>query len=332
MNLIAKRRRLMPTLQLLSVVALAVLLGWLVVRGLDWGELGKQLYRFPLGLSALALGFFLAGIMLRAWRWHILFVNEQVSLLRLFLVQNAGIGLNNVSPIRVVSEPVQLMLLTRRDGITAGTALATLATEHLIDVLVVGSLLGLGVLLMPELQGFSIQLAGAVILAAISLLVFLIIVRGMEAIPGTGRVPFLRNAITSIKTLQSAPHRLFLSILGTIGHWVLLGLSGWVIAQGLDIDVGVAVVVVLFMGSIFMVSAVPSLPGGAITFEAAVVYTLSLFGVEGETALAFAILMHIIMFAPSTIIALFVLPREGIKVLGRRPHPAATNNEEPQNQ
>ena len=324
-----KLRLPLTALQMFGVAALGVLLGWLVVRGLDWEELGKNLYQFPLGLSLLALGAFLLGIVLRAWRWYILFVTERVSFLRLFLVQNAGIGLNNASPIRVLSEPVQLMLLTRRDGVNAGTALATLATEHLIDVLVVGSLLVLGVFFMPELQGFSIQLAGAVILATVSLLVFLVIVRGMEAIPGMGRVPFLRSAIVSIKTLQSAPHRLFLSFLGTLGHWSLLGLSGWIIARGLDIDVGIAVVVVLFMGSIFFVSAVPSLPGGAITFEAAVVYTLRLFDIEGETALAFALLMHIIMFAPSTIIAIVVLPREGIKVFGRRAHPVAVDGDRP---
>ena len=82
----------------------------------------------------------------------------------------------------------------------------------------------------------------------------------------------------------------------------------------MGIDVGVAVVVVLFMGSVFFVSAVPSLPGGAVTFEAAVVYTLSLFEVGNEQALAFALLMHLILFAPSTIIAFVALPREGIRV------------------
>ena len=322
----------MAALQLLGVATVAALLGWLVVRGLDWGELGKELYRFPLGLSALALGVFLLAIALRAWRWHVLFVDDHISLLRLFLVQNAGIGLNNVSPIRLLSEPVQLMLLTRRDGVSAATALATLATEHLIDVLVVASLLVVGVILMPELQGFSIQLAGAVILAVVSLLVFLVIARGMEAIPGAGRVPFLRSAVASIKTLQSAPFHLFLSFLGTLGHWVLLGLSGWIIARGLDIDVGVAVVAVLFMGSLFFVSVVPSLPGGVGTFEAAGVYTLILFGVEHEKAVAFAVLMHIIMFAPSIIIALIVLPREGIKVFGRRPHPVTVDGEGPPEQ
>ena len=45
-------------------------------------------------------------------------------------------------------------------------------------------------------------------------------------------------------------------------------------------------------------------------------------------ALAFALLMHIIMFAPSTLIAVLVLPREGIKVF-RRTEPISMEDGEP---
>ena len=317
MQWVQRQLRPWPFLRTLIGVMLAFLLGWLVARGINWPELGSLIYQFPAGKLLLALGVFLAGIVLRAWRFHVLFVSERIGFIRLFLIQNAGIGLNNVSPVRVLSEPVQLMLLTRRSNISGGIALATLATEHLMDIIVTASLLILGVVLMPELRGFSIQLTGAVILGIASLLVFFVIVRGIEALPGTNRVPILGTAIESVRTLRHSPIRLFLSFLGTLGHWVALGGSGWIIANGLEIDVGVAVVVVLFMGSVFFVSAVPSLPGGAITFEAAVVYSLSLFDVENEPALAFALLMHIIMFAPSTLIAILVLPREGIKVFRR---------------
>ena len=169
-----------------------------------------------------------------------------------------------------------------------------MATEHLIDILVTTLLLGLGVLFMPELQGYSIQLVGAALLAGASLLVFLVIVRGMEVVPFFGRVTVLGGAIQSIHRLLNHPFRLVLSFIGTIVHWGLVGISGWIIAQGLEINVGIAFVVVLFMGSVFFVSAIPSLPGGAITFEAAVVYTLSLFAVGNEEALAFALsLIHI---------------------------------------
>ncbi len=289
-----------------------------MVRGLDWSDFGQSLRDFPVHLFILALAAFLVAIVLRAWRWYVLFVQERIGFLQLFLIQNAGIGLNNLSPVRIVSEPLQLALVSRRGRISAATALATLAMEHLMDIFVTASLLGLSIVLLPELRGFSIQLAGAVILATVSLLVFLFIARGMEAIPGARKVAFLQRAVTAARTLGGSPVRLFLSLLGTLAHWLLLGLSGWIIAQGLDIEVGVAAVVVLFMGSVFFVSAVPSLPGGAITFEAAVVYTLGLFGIEGEPALVFALMMHVIMFVPSTLIAVIVLPGEGIKMFGRK--------------
>ena len=323
------QRQLRPwlLLRILIGVMLAILLGWLVGRGINWPELGSLIYQFPAGQMLLALGVFLLGIVLRAWRFHVLFVAERIGFIRLFLIQNAGHGLNNVSPVRVLSQPVQLVLLTRGSGISSGIALATLTTEHLMDITVTASLLILGVVLMPELRGFSIQLTGAVVLGIVSLLIFFVIVRGVEALPGTKRIPILGSALASVRTLRHSPFRLFLSFLGTLGHWSAVGASGWIIARGLEIDVGVAVVVVLFLGSVFFVSAVPSLPGGAITFEAAVVYGLSLFDVETEPALAFALLMHIILFAPSTIIALFVLPREGIKVFRRNQHISVEDGE-----
>ncbi len=312
-------------------VVLTILLVWLVVRGLDWGEFATEVAGFPASLFVLALAVFMVSIVFRAWRWYILIVHEKIGFVRLFLIQNAGIGLNNLSPLRVVSEPLQLALVTRRGGVSAATGLATLAMEHMLDVLATAALLGLSVLLMPELRQFSLQLVGAVVFAAASLIVFLVIARGMDAIPGTKRIPFLSRAVSAAATLANSPGRLILSFLATLGHWSLLGLSGWIIAKGIGIDVDVAVVVVLFMGSIFFVAAVPSLPGGAVTFEAAVVYTLGLFDIPRGQALAFALIMHVIMFVPSTLIASLVLPREGIRMFGRSGAavPASLENDSP---
>ena len=302
--------------QVIVGIVLTVLLGWLVVRGLDWGEFATEVASFPPSLFFVALSVFLVAIVLRAWRWHVLIVHEKIGFIRLFLIQNAGIGLNNLSPIRVVSEPLQLALVTRSGGLSAATGLATLAMEHLLDVFATATLLGLSVLLMPELQRYSIQMAGAVVFSAVSLIVFVVIARGMDVIPGTRRIPFLNRAVSAAGTLAGSPGRLLVSFLATLGHWSLLGLSGWIIAGGIGVDVDVAVVVVLFMGSVFFVAAVPSLPGGAVTFEAAVVYTLGLFDIPRGQALAFAVIMHVIMFVPSTLIAALVLPGEGVKMFG----------------
>ena len=57
---------------------------------------------------------FLAATALRAYRWQVLFIGDKVPFLRLVLVQNIGIGLNSVSPVRIVSEATQFLLLTVR--------------------------------------------------------------------------------------------------------------------------------------------------------------------------------------------------------------------------
>ncbi len=246
-------RKLWVILQIAAGAGLSILLGWLMVRGLHWAALADDIKAFPVPLFILALGVFLLGIGLRAWRWYILFVQERVSYVRLFLIQNAGIGLNSLSPIRVVSEPLQLALVSRREGVGTATALATLAMEHLMDVFATAALLGLSVILMPALRGFSIQLVAAVILGAVSLLVFFFIAQGMNAIPGVRRVAFLQRSVLAIRTLGGSPWRLALSFLGTLGHWGLIGLSGWIIAKGLNMEVNVGAVVVLFMGGIFFV-------------------------------------------------------------------------------
>ncbi|MBI4340353.1 MAG: flippase-like domain-containing protein [Chloroflexi bacterium] len=313
-----KRRKLWITVQIVGGILLSLLLGWLLVKGLAWGEFLLHIRGFPPSTFVAALAAFLLATLLRTWRWYVLIARERISFLRLFLIQNAGIGLNNLSPVRVVSVPLQLALVTRRGGLGAATGLATLAMGHMMDVFATAILLGVGVILMPELRGFSIQLVGAVVFSLASLVIFLFIAKGMSTFPGLQRVPFLRTAIVATKVLGESPWRLFLSLMGTLAHWFLVGLSGWLTANALDIHVGLAAVVVLFMGSVFIVSAVPSPPGGAVTFEAAVVYTLKLFGVNGESALAFALIMHVIMFVPSTVIALLVLPREGIKMFGRQ--------------
>lgn len=331
MKALQNSRRRWGTIQVVGGVLISAFLAYLIVRGLDWSSFAAHLRSLPLDQFLFASGAFLGGILLRAWRWHVLIVRESISLFRLFLIQNAGIGLNNLSPVRVVSEPLQLMLIARRSNVSAGTGLATLVMEHLMDVFATAALLALGVLAWPQLRGLNPQFVGAVVFSAISLVIFLLITRGMNAVPGARKIAFLRTATIAFRTLGRRPARLLLSLFGTFAHWGLLGLAGWITANALGIEMGVAAVVVVFMGSIFTVSAIPSPPGGAVTFEAAVVYTLGVFGVDREVALAFALIMHVIMFVPSTVIAMLVLPGEGVKMFGRKDAPvtAEQSTEEP---
>ncbi|MBI2873431.1 MAG: flippase-like domain-containing protein [Chloroflexi bacterium] len=313
---------------LLGAVA-SVGLGWLALHQMDWREVYHTFKDFPVSsalLGALAFG---AAMVLRACRWYVLFVVERVSLRRLFLVQNAGIGLNNLLPVRALSEPIQFLLITRRDGISGETAFATLVTANVLDIFASALMMGLGVLLYPPLQGISIQLFGAFILSIVTLLVLVLVlvVRGAGGLPFVGRLAVVRRVVWAMNALKRERLRLTLSFFATAGHWVFLGVGGWVLARGLGMNVALGALVVIFVATDFFTSAVPSLPGAAGTFEFAVIYTLGLFSVGPGPAFAFAVVAHLIKFLPSVVIALVLLPKEGFGIFGRRPVPSVAVSE-----
>lgn len=303
---------------LLGAIA-SVGLGWLALHELDWGQVFQTFREFPIAFAFLGILVFFIALLLRAYRWRVLFVHERVSLFRLFMVQNAGIGLNNLMPIRAFSEAAQFLLLTRRDGVTAPTALATLVVVNVLDIFASAILMGVGVIFLPQLRGASIQLAGAIILSIVSLLIVLFVFRKLDTFSLGKRVPFLTRFAAALSALQDRRRRVLASFVLTVGHWLIVGLSGWILAHGLGMDVSLGLMIVLFVAVIFFVSATPSLPGAVGTFEAAVMYTLvTLFSVDKALAFPFAVVMHVVMFVPPTIIALIVLPREGVGLFAKR--------------
>ena len=298
-------------------VCFSLVLGFLALRALDWGQVHATFLTFPLGYAFLSLLAYLISLALRALRWHVLFVEERISLLKLALAQNAGTGVNNMLPVRVMSEPIQLALLTRRYGISGPTALATLATEHILDIIATAMLMGLGVIFLPQLRGLSIQLTGALILGVISLGAVYFVVRGVPSLPLVGRIPSFERWTTAMATLRHERGRLAASFLATVGHWIFLGLSGWFVARGLGLDLDPGPMVVMFLAAALFINSVPSAPGAAGTFEFAIIYTLGFFGIERAAAVPFAFMMHAIIFLPPMLVVLLMLSGEGLTLLGR---------------
>ena len=102
----------------------------------------------------------------------------------------------------------------------------------------------------------------------------------------------------------------------TSAYWILLAPVGLILARGLGIDISFGEAMVTVLGAIFFSTALPGLPGAVGTFEFATVSLLALWGVPKELALTFAFILHLLLFLPPTIIAAFVLPREGLHSVG----------------
>ena len=290
-------------------------LAYLAAHNIVWKEVADAFLAFPPELALLALVPLAAAFALRASRWHVLLHRDHVSFWQVLLTQNTGLGLTNLSPVRMVSEPVQLAMINRRYGVPFPRAFATLVGENVLDIFTTALMMGLGVLLSPGVRASNanIQLIGAIIMFIVSALILMAVVRG--AVPRQSRFAFLQRIVMGFTELKEQPLRLWLSLGVNIVHWLLLGVAGWVLERGLGMDVHPVTMATILVAATFFTSAVPSVPSGLGTYHFAVVTMLTESGADNAAALNFALMMHQFIVLPPTAIALCMTGRMSLSTL-----------------
>ena len=299
-------------------IAASIVLGLLVIRGLDWGDVLDSFQGVSMPLVALAVIVFLAASVLRAVRWQLLFTEKSVSTLRLFIVQNEGIGLNNLVPVRIASELAQLTVLSLRDGVRVSTSVATLGMERVLDLVASASILAIAFFFVPKMKLFAPVIFGLLILSVVAVAVIPVVAwGGGGAAVVLKRLPFLADMLSSLsqalKDLGKSPRRLASASALSFLYWILVGLTAWLVALAVEVQISPIVATLVILGSIFFATSVPGAPSAIGTFEFAVVTVLGLLGEDNKgAAFGFAVITHAVFFLPSTIIAAVFLPREGL--------------------
>ncbi len=308
-------------------IAASLVLGWLVIRGLEWGDVVDSFQGVSVPLVALAFVVFLLASVLRAIRWQMLFTEKRVSTMRLFIVQNEGIGLNNLVPVRIASELAQLTVLSLRDGVRVSTAVATLGMERVLDLVASASILAVAFFGLafffggPEMEVFTPVVVGLLVISVAAVMVVPVLAwGGSGAAVVLKRLPFLADMLKSLsqalKDLGRSPGRLASASALTLLYWILVGITGWLVAQAVDVQISPIVATLVILGSIFFATSVPGAPSAIGTFEFAVVGVLRVLGLVNEdneaAAFGFAVITHAVFFLPSTVIAAVFLPREGL--------------------
>ncbi|MBI2855217.1 MAG: flippase-like domain-containing protein [Chloroflexi bacterium] len=287
-------------------------LGWLALRGLDGDLVLDALRDLPPYVVALALGIFLLSNLARAYRWRLLFLQERISVYRLFLVENMGLGLNNLLPLRIASEAAQFTILTLRDKISRGTALATLGMTRVMDIWASTLLLAVGLLIVQGAGQLARYAAGAFVFSLLLVALVRFLAWESRGFPIMGRVPLLAIFASSVAELEGRKTRLLASLALSTAQWVILGISGWLVALGMDIPLSPSQAVLVVLATIFFATSIPSLPGAIGTFEAAMIYVAGFFDVSRNQAFPYALVMHVLLFLPPTLLAAIFLPREGL--------------------
>ncbi len=292
-------------------------LGWLTARGLDWSLVLDIFIDVSLPIITLAVLIFVAASYLRAIRWRALFVNGEVSTNRLFVVQNVGIGINNLIPIRIASEATQLAILSIKDRVRPSVALATLGMERVLDVVASAFIMAVAFLFIPEIRNFGLYVWGALAFAVVCVALVRLLAWSGAEILWVRRLPFLASFTQAVKDLERERLRLAASLAMSIIYWLLVGLTAWIIAISIQLSITPMTATMVIMATIFFATAIPAAPSAIGTFEFAVVYVLDIFGVSHESAFGFAIITHAVFFLPPTLMAVIFLPREGIGSISR---------------
>ena len=263
---------------------------------------------------------FIFSNLCRAYRWRILFVSERISTPRLFVIENIGLGVNSLLPVRIASEAAQFTLLTMRDRITSGTALATLGMTRIMDIWASTLLLALGILFVPTGGQLTRYAAGALMFSLLLVLLVLVLARSGGGPSFLRRVKVIASFANSIAELERHKKRLLASMLVSLATWVCLGVCGWIVALDMGIPLTLPQAVLVVLATIFFATSAPSLPGGIGTFEFAMITTMELFfGIDKNEAFPYALVMHALLFLPPMVFAGILLPREGISLFSLLP-------------
>jgi glycosyltransferase 2 family protein len=304
-------------------VAISVALIWWLLASVDLGQLRAQLVRTDWRWLTLAAAFGIAGLWVRAWRWHYLFPpgSNPPGLVPAIMI---GYMVNNVLPLRA-GEFVRVYVVARRWPGRFWTAAATLIVERVLDSLCIVLILGLLILVVevpPQVEIvalviLAVDLVGISVIAAITLapdrcrqIIGRLVRRWPRARERSLRV--FETFLHGLDGIRTPRHVLPLLVM-TVLVWVMPAAAAWTAlrAAGLDLPLLAGWLVLAFVG---LGVSIPSAPGYFGVFHFAAVKAVGVFGVPETAALGFAIAFHASQFVPVTLVGWLYLLREHVSL------------------
>jgi uncharacterized protein (TIRG00374 family) len=287
-------------------------------RGQDPAEIRHALERVEWRWLPLALAFLYTGITIRAWRWHILLRPVcDIPPRDVFPIMIIGYAANNVLPLRA-GELVRAWVLQQRYGVRKTAALATIAVERLFDgitmLLFVGGAAAV-VGLTAELQHVALVAAAVFAVALIGMGILLaggtvrdrLLQLALRPLPDPLAARVARMAESFLAGLGVLSRRgdLALVIVTSIVAWGFEASMYWTVAYAFGPPLATAMTPVgalLTTAIANLATLVPSGPGYVGTFEAGVLLAVNgALGVGRGLALSYAVLLHLLLWAPVTV-------------------------------
>lgn len=276
-------------------LALALLLYATLVAGIDGERTLTAMRQLDARWWLAILGLSLINYALRFGRWHgyLCWLGDRIGLLRDGFIYIAGFALTT-TPGKA-GEGMRSVYLARH-GVPYAHSLAAFFAERFIDLLTIALLSLLVLVAFSDYMWWVIAP-----LAVLAALLFAIRQRRLLAY-------MQRRTANPDGTLQTLLHGLISAwdrAFALLGHrplyaglavgllaWAAEGLSLYVIAHGLDIELALSTAIGIYAISM-LVGALSFIPGGLGSTEAVMVLLLKLSGVDATTALAMTLIARV---------------------------------------
>lgn len=276
-----------------------------------------------------------SGWWIRAWRWQLIARPvKKVKAVPAFHALMIGYLGNNVLPMRA-GEFMRSYIIGKRAEMPMSSALATVVVERVIDVVMLMICFGLSLILFPipgpVRKGGVIVIVG-VVFAIIFLL--LLLYQREKALSLTGAVIKIVPPALSARLMRILAEfadglevfRMGRNLLKVVA-WTFFMWSIYLLVIYCSLFLFdftspeypivhnspfTAALVMLTLSTLGI--AVPSAPGAVGTYHGICLFGLSLFKIPYEIGMSYAILIHGANFIPMTIVGVYCLFREGLKL------------------
>ena len=304
---------------------------------IDLGETADALKQANYWWLVPAIAAYFIAVLFRALRWHFLLLPlKSVPSRRLYPIVVIGYMANNLLPVRL-GELVRAFFIGQKEGISKSAALATILLERVFDAmfLVLLALIVWPFLPVADLLGdFSDstgipQFALFLVISTPFVVVFGLFFAVAFA-PGVGRKIIGWVLVLTPGRLRGAAETLingFMEGLGSLRHprrvmatmaltvpvWLAEGAMYLLISQGFNIGQPFHGILLVTSTS-NLATSLPSSAGGVGPFEFATRLTLESLDVAAELAAAYAIVLHVALLAPVTLLGLYFLWSQNISL------------------
>jgi len=306
-------------------IAISALFLYLAFQGLQPQQFLNTLGTVSIPLLLLGAAVYFIAVAIISLRWQ--FLLQAVKPVPLWpLMQIVAIGYmgNNVYPLRA-GEALRIYLLRRNHDVNAASSATTVVVERAFDGIVMLTFIIVSLLFLEiESDEISLVLNAAAPIFALAVIAFFVLAAFPNLLSGlVQRVArILPQAIGEILLKVSegvigglaglrSPLQLAGAVLSSYTTWAVEALVYWIVMQAFGLELGYPVAL-LVVGTVNLAGLIPASPGQVGVYEFFASAVLVAVGVDREIALAYAIVVHIVIWLPITLAGFFFLIQQGM--------------------